>query len=89
MTDPNEVDTNEVDRWLIFLNNELLFWTQDEQFANFNDVGEEDRANCEMLKNVEGFTGIQSVRLLTDASGNKTPEVYDRPPPQLLLFRNS
>lgn len=78
MTDPNEVD-----RWLIFLNDELLFWTEDEQFANFNDVGEEDRANCEMLKNVEGFTGIQSARLVLDGSGNKIPEVYERPPPQL------
>ena len=78
MTDPNEVD-----RWLIFLNNELLFFTEDEQFANFNDVVEEDRANCEMLKNVEGFTGIQLARLVLDGSGNKIPEVYERPPPQL------
>ena len=78
MTDPNEVD-----RWLIFLNDELLFWTEDEQFANFNDVAEEDRPNCEMLKNVEGFTGIQLVRLIVDGSGNKIPEFYEQPPPQL------
>ena len=72
-------DLNEVDRWVIFHNNELLFFTEDEQFANFNDIAEEDRPNCEMLKNIEGFTGPQLVRLLTDASGNKTPEVYERP----------
>ena len=78
MTDPNEVD-----RWLIFLNDELLFWTEDEQFANFNDVAEEDRPNCEMLKNVEGFTGIQLARLVLDGSGNKIPEFYEQPPPQL------
>jgi hypothetical protein len=83
MTDPNEVDTNEVDRWLIFLNDEHLFWTEQEDFANFNDVAEEERANCEILKNVEGFTGPQLVRLIIDGSGNKIPEVYDRPPPQL------
>ena len=80
----SEVDTNGVDKWLIFLNDELLFWTEQEEWANYNDIAEENRPNCLTLKNVEGFTGIQSVRLLTDASGNKTPEVYDRPPPQLL-----
>jgi len=79
----SEVDTNGVDKWLIFLNDELLFWTEQEEWANYNDIAEENRPNCLTLKNVEGFTGIQSVRLLTDASGNKTPEVYDRPPPQL------
>lgn len=31
-------DLNEIDRWVIFHNNELLFFTEDEQFANFNDV---------------------------------------------------
>ena len=79
----SEVDTNGVDKWLIFLNDELLFWTEQEEWANYNDIAEENRPNCLTLKNVNGFTGIQSVRLLTDASGNKTPEVYDRPPPQL------
>ena len=69
--------------WLIFLNDELLFWTEQEEWANFNDIPEEDRANCEILKNVEGFTGIQLVRLIVDGSGNKIPEVYERPPPQL------
>ena len=78
MTDPNEVD-----RWLIFLNNELLFFTEDEQFANFNDVVEEDRPNCEMLKNIEGYEVGKGVRLIVDGSGNKIPEVYERPPPQL------
>ena len=78
MTDPNEVD-----RWLIFLNNELLFFTEDEQFANFNDVVEEDRANCEMFKNVEGYEVGKGVRLIVDGSGNKIPEFYEQPPPQL------
>ena len=72
---------NEIDRWVIFHNNELLFFTEDEQFANYNDVAEEERANCEILKNVEGFTGPQGVRLIIDGSGNKIPELYDYPPP--------
>ena len=76
-------DTNEVDRWVIFLNDELLFFTEDEQFANFNDVEEEKRANCEILKNIQGFTGQQLVRLVLDSSGNKIPQLYDIPPPQL------
>ena len=50
MTDPNEVDTNEVDRWCIFLNDELLFWTEQIEFANYNDIREEDRPKCEILK---------------------------------------
>ena len=70
-------DLNEIDRWVIFHNNELLFFTEDEQFANFNDIAEEDRPNCEMLKNIEGFTGQQLVRLVVDASGNKVPELFD------------
>jgi len=78
MTDPNEID-----RWLIFLNDELLFWTEQEQWANFNDVAEEDRPNCLTLKNIEGFTGTQLVRLVLDESGNKIPQVYERPLPQL------
>ena len=41
---------SEVNKWLIFLNDELLFWTEQENFANFNDIAEEERANCEMLK---------------------------------------
>ena len=72
---------SEVDRWCIFLNDELLFWTEQEEWANFDDVSEEDRPNCLTLKNVNGFTGTELVRLLTDASGNKIPEVYERPPP--------
>lgn len=74
---------SEVNKWLIFLNDELLFWTEQEDFANFNDIAEEDRPNCEMLKNLEGFTGPQLVRLITDGSGNKIPQVYERPPPTL------
>jgi len=70
-------DLNEIDRWVIFHNNELLFFTEDEQFANFNDIAEEDRPNCEMLKNIEGFTGQQLVRLVVDGSGNKIPELFD------------
>jgi len=70
-------DLNEIDRWVIFHNNELLFFTEDEQFANFNDIAEEDRPNCEMLKNIEGFTGQQLVRLIVDGSGNKIPELFD------------
>ena len=34
---------SEVDKWLIFLNNELLFWTEQEEFANYNDVAEEEQ----------------------------------------------
>lgn len=81
MTDSNEVDTNEVDRWIIFLNDEMLFFTEDEQFANYNDIAEENRPNCLTLKNVEGFTGEQLVRLIQDGSGNKVPQLYDNPPP--------
>ena len=81
MTDSNEVDTNEVDRWIIFLNDEMLFFTEDEQFANYNDIAEENRPNCLTLKNVNGFTGHEMVRLVVDASGNKIPQLYDRPPP--------
>ena len=81
MTDTNEVDPSGVDRFVIFLNNELLFFTEDEQFANFNDVAEEKRPNCEMLKNIQGFTGQQLVRLIQDGSGNKVPQLYDNPPP--------
>ena len=69
------------DCWVIFKHNELLFITFDEDFANLNDVAEEERANCEILKNVEGFTGPQGVRLIIDGSGNKIPELYDYPPP--------
>ena len=74
---------SEVDKWLIFLNDEMVFWTEQEEWANLNDIKEEDRPNCLILKNVEGFTGTQLVRLVVDVSGNKLPEVSDRPPPQL------
>ena len=83
MTDSNEVDTNEVDRWIIFLNDEMLFFTEDEQFAHYDDIEEEKRPNCEMFKNVEGYELGKGVRLIVDGSGNKIPEVYERPPPQL------
>lgn len=71
------------DRWIIFLNDEMVFWTEQEEWANFNDIAEEDRPNCEMLKNIQGFNGQQLVRLIQDGSGNKIPQVYERPPPTL------
>ena len=71
------------DKWLIFLNDEMVFWTEQEEFANYNDIKEEDRPNCLILKNVEGYAVGKGVRLIVDGSGNKIPEVYERPPPQL------
>ena len=71
------------DKWLIFLNDEMVFWTEQEEFANYNDIKEEDRPNCLILKNVEGCEVGKGVRLIIDGSGNKIPEVYEPPPPQL------
>ena len=73
------------DCWVIFKNDELLFITYDEHFANLNDVAEEERANCVIFKNIDGYMEGKGVRLIDDASGNKTPELYDIvfPPPQI------
>ena len=75
------------DCWLIFKNNELLFITYDEQFANLNDVSEEEREQCSIFKNVDGYEeGVKNVRLIDDGSGNKIPEVFDLvfPPPEIV-----
>ena len=55
----------------------MNFFTYDEQFANFNDIKKEFRANCDILKNIEGLDGKRNVRLIVDASGSKTPELFD------------
>ena len=68
------------DCWLIFLNNELNFITYSEEFANFNDIAEELRGNCDIFKNIEGYVEGKGVRLVLDGSGNKIPEIYDNPP---------
>lgn len=65
------------DCWLIFKNNELLFITYSEEFANLNDVAEEDREQCQIFKNIEGYKEGKGVRLIDDGSGNKIPEVFD------------
>ena len=65
------------DCWVIFKNNKLLFITYDEDFANLNDVKEEERANCDILKNIEGFKEGKGVRLIDDGNGNKIPELFD------------
>lgn len=65
------------DCWLIFKNNELLFITYSEEFANLNDVAEEDREQCQIFKNIEGYKEGKGVRLVDDGSGNKIPEVFD------------
>jgi len=65
------------DCWLIFKNNELFFITYSEEFANLNDVAEEDRDKCEIFKNIEGYEEGKGVRLIDDGSGNKIPEVFD------------
>jgi len=65
------------DCWLIFKNNELLFITYSEEFANLNDVAEEDREQCQIFKNIEGYEEGKGVRLIDDGSGNKIPEVFD------------
>ena len=68
------------DCWVIFKNNELLFITFDEDFANLNDVEEDLRQHCEIFKNIEDYEEGKGVRLIVDSSGNTVPEVYDRPP---------
>ena len=73
-------DLNEIDRWVIFHNNELLFFTEDEQFANFNDAPFPDE-ECDIFKNIPNFDPRKGIRLIVDGSGNKVPEVYDYPPP--------
>lgn len=65
------------DCWVIFLNDELLFNTFDEDFANLNDVKEELRKDCVILKNIEGYDGKRNVRLIEDGNGNKIPEMFD------------
>lgn len=65
------------DCWVIFKNNELLFITYDKNFANFNDVAEEEREHCDIFKNIEGYQEGRGVRLIVDASGNKVPELFD------------
>jgi len=72
------------DCWLIFKNDELLFITYQEEFANLNDVAEEEREQCTMLKNIDGYVEGMGVRLVDDGSGNKIPELYDNviPPPE-------
>ena len=71
------------DCWVIFLNDKLLSFTYDEQFGNLNDVPEDLREQCQIFKNIEGFTIGKDARLIVDASGNKVPEVFDLvfPPP--------
>jgi len=65
------------DCWVVFKNDELLFITYQEQFANLNDVAEEEREQCTMLKNIEGYEEGKGVRLVDDGSGNKIPQLYD------------
>ena len=65
------------DCWVIFKNNELLFITYDEDFANLNDIPENERANCDILKNIEGYKAGKGIRLILDNNGNKIPELFD------------
>ena len=65
------------DCWIIFKNNKLLFITYDEDFANLNDIPENDRANCDIFKNIEGYKEGKGVRLIQDGSGNKIPQLYN------------
>ena len=65
------------DCWVIFKNNELLFITFDEDFANLNDVEEDLRQHCDIFKNIEGYVEGKGVRLVLDGSGNKIPELFD------------
>jgi hypothetical protein len=71
------------DCWVIFKNNKLLFITYDEDFANLNDIPENEKANCDILKNIEGYKAGKGVRLIQDESGNKIPQLYNIviPPP--------
>lgn len=65
------------DCWVIFKNNELLFITYDEDFANLNDIPENEKANCDILKNIEGYKPGKGVRLINDGNGNKIPELFN------------
>lgn len=65
------------DCWVIFKNNKLLFITYDEDFANLNDIPENEKANCDILKNIEGYKAGKGVRLIQDGSGNKIPQLYN------------
>ena len=65
------------DCWVIFKNNELNFITFDEDFANLNDIPEEERVNCDIFKNIEGYKEGEGVRLIDDGSGNKIPQLYN------------
>tara|TARA_Y100000389_G_scaffold56992_1_gene52910 strand:+ start:921 stop:1160 length:240 start_codon:yes stop_codon:yes gene_type:complete len=69
--------TTETDCWVIFKDNELLFITYSEEFANLNDVVEEDREKCTIFKNIEGYQEGKGVRLIDDGSGHKIPEVFE------------
>ena len=73
------------DFWVIFLNDEMLSITYDEEFANLNDVEEDLKNQCVIFKNIEGFEIGKNVRLIDDGSGNKVPEVFDLvfPPPEI------
>jgi len=75
-------------RWVIFHNNEIRFWTEDEQFANFTDVPFPDE-ECDILMNIPNFDGTQGVRLIVDESGNKIPELYDYPLPTPEMIREN
>ena len=74
------------DCWIIFLNDEMLSITYDEEFANLNDVPEDLKNQCVIFKNIEGFEIGKDARLVVDASGNKVPEVFDLvfPPPEIV-----
>jgi len=65
------------DCWVIFKNNELLFITYSEEFANLNDVSEDEREQCKIFKNIEGYEEGKGVRLVDDGNGNKIPELVD------------
>ena len=65
------------DCWVIFKNNELLFITYDEDFANLNDIPENEKANCDIFKNIEGYKPGKGVRLINDGNGNKIPELFN------------
>jgi len=67
------------DCWVIFKNNELLFITYDEDFLN--DIPENQKENCDIFKNIEGYKPGKGVRLIIDKSGKKIPEIFDFKPP--------
>ena len=60
--------------WVIFYKNELLTWTTQEKFATLDIIQQEDynHDDCEIRKDVPGFDGTSSVRILEDG----TTEVY-------------